>query len=225
MCLAKKSPKKSEKRKVRNRLKTFYVSVITAIKPQKNKKRVNIYLNGKFAFGLDLINFVKLGLKVEQNLSEEKIEQILEKAEYQKIYNKLLRFATLRPRSTQEIKNWFKKHKVNERLHKKMFNGLTRLDLLDDKKFAQWWVEQRQNFRPKAKRILSQELWIKGISRNIIEDVLAEFEIDEAKIAKNILMKKEYKWNKLPKLEKRKKMGEFLARKGFGWDVIREVVK
>jgi len=38
--------------------------VITSIKAQKNQKRVNIYLDGKFSFGLDLENFMKLQLKV-----------------------------------------------------------------------------------------------------------------------------------------------------------------
>ena len=64
--------------------------VITSIKPQRNKKRSNIYLDGKFGFGLDLDNFVKLGLKVEQELSDKEIAGIVKEAEFQKILEKLL---------------------------------------------------------------------------------------------------------------------------------------
>ena len=71
--------------------------IITSIKPQKNGKRVNIYLDEEFGFGLDLENFVKLGLKVEQKLSEDEVEEIVKKAEFQKVYDKILRFASLRP--------------------------------------------------------------------------------------------------------------------------------
>ncbi len=197
---------------------------ITQIKPQKNKKRVNIYLDGKFAFGLDLINYMKLGLKVGQEYSEDEIEEIVKKAEFQKTLDKLLRFATLRPRSEKEITTWLKKKKVHESIHKGLFNRLKRLDLLDDEKFAKWWVEQRQNFRPKSKRILKYELRSKGINNDTIENVLFEIEVDEVKIAKDILDKKKYKWERLKGFEKRRKMSEFLARKGFGWDVIKKVI-
>ncbi|MCL4387349.1 hypothetical protein M1307_03060, partial [Patescibacteria group bacterium] len=61
--------------------------IITSIKPQRNGKRVNIYLDEEFGFGLDLGNFMKLGLKVEQKISEEDIEKIIKKAEL------LLRFS------------------------------------------------------------------------------------------------------------------------------------
>ena len=131
---------------------------ITSIKPQKNKKRVNIYLDDKFGFGLDLKNFMTLGLKVEQELSDIEITEILKKAEFQKTLDKLLRFATLRPRSEKEINNWLRKYKVHQSLVKDLFSKLKRLELLDDTKFAKWWVEQRVNFRPRAKRVLSQEL-------------------------------------------------------------------
>jgi regulatory protein len=200
------------------------VPVITSIKPQKNKRRVNVYLDDKFAFGLDLENYMKLSLKVEQELTEKEVEEIVRKGEFQKTYDKILRFAALRPRSEREYKNWLRKHKVHESLHKKLFEKLIRLDFLDDEKFATWWVDQRNSFRPKSKRILNQELRIKGIGREIIENVLAEAEIDEGKIAKEMLEKKIYRWKNLNDFEARKKMSAFLARKGFGWDIVKKTV-
>lgn len=199
--------------------------IITAIKPQKNKKRVNVYLDGKFGFGIDLENLMKLALKVEQELTEKEIEEIVRKAEFQKTYDKLVRFATLRPRSEKEVNLWLRKHKVHKSLHKELFNKLKRLELLDDKKFAQWWIEQRTTFRPRGKRALFAELRQKGIDRDLIKEILDEVEIDEEKIARQLLEKKRYKWEKLPKFEAKKKMSEFLARKGFGWEIIKQAIK
>ena len=199
--------------------------IITKIKPQRNRKRVNIYLDGKFAFGLDLDNFVKLNLKVEQELSEKEVAGIVKKAEFQKTLDKLLRFTTLRPRSEKEINYWLKRKKVHESLQKDLFNKLKRLDLIDDKKFAEWWIGQRIQFKSKSKRELISELRIKGIDKNTIEDVLYEVGIDEAKNAKKLIQKNKYKWKRYDKRTARKKMGEYLARKGFAWEIIKKVVK
>lgn len=199
--------------------------IITAIKPQKNKKRVNIYLDGRFGFGIDLENFVKLGLKVNKELSEDKIAKILKKAEFQKIYDKIVKFATLRPRSEKELKDWLRKKRVHKSLHKSLFNRLKRLDLIDDYQFAKWWVEQRTAFRPRGKMALFSELRQKGIERRIIEKALSEFEVDEEKLAKISLKKKEYRWKKMGKREKTKRMSNYLARKGFSWEAIKEAIK
>lgn len=197
---------------------------ISAIKPQKNKKRVNIYLDGKFAFGLDLETLVKLGLKVEQELTKEDVEKIVKEAEFQKVYDKILKFGSLRPRSEKEYKDWLRKHKVHPSLRNEIFNRLKRLDFLNDRRFAVWWVEQRTTFRPKSARILRLELINKGISKELIEDVLAEANIDEVAIAKRLIRRKAKLWEKLDSYETRKKKAEFLSRNGFDWEVIRKIL-
>lgn len=198
--------------------------IITSIKQQKNKNRINVYLDGEFSFGIDLDNFVLLHLKVDQELTEREVEEIVKKAEFQKTYDKLLRFATLRPRSEKEVKDYLRRKKVHESLHEKLFEKLKHLELVDDEKFAEWWVEQRQAFKPKSLRILKQELRIKGIKKETIEEVLGETKVDEEKMAKELLEKKAYKWKNLPPREAKLKTSQYLAGKGFGWEVIEKVV-
>lgn len=210
------------------------MAIITSIKPQKNQKRVNVYLDGKFStkggpasgwgFGIDLDNFVKLNLKIGQELTDKEIEKIIKKAEFQKTLDKLLRFATLRPHSEREIRDWLKRKKVHESLHKDLFDRLNRLDLIDDTKFARWWVEQRIEFKSKSKKELNHELRIKGIKKEIIEDVWLDTEIDEEKVARELLEKKIYRWKNLDTQEAKQKIVEFLARKGFDWETIDKVV-
>jgi len=197
---------------------------ITLIKPQRSKKRVNIYLDGKFAFGLDLENFVKTGLKVEQELSQDEVTQIIEDSEFQKILDALLKFASLRPRSEREIGDYFRRKKVHKSIQEKLTARLKKLDMIDDLKFAYWWVDQRQQFRPKPKMILKRELMLKGIKRENIDRVLDDIKVDEEKIARDLLEKKKYRWKNMGKGEARRKMSEFLSRKGFAWDVIKKAV-
>jgi len=199
--------------------------VITSIKPQKNNKRLNIYLDDKFAFGLDLENFVKFHLKVDQELDEKQINKIIKEAEFKKILDKLLNFATLRPRSEKEIKDYLRRKKSPESITEELFKRLNNLELIDDTEFARWWVEQRQSFSPKTKRVLSNELRIKGIDREIIKEILEEIEIDELKLAKELIKNKMYKWERFDPKIKKQKISQYLAGKGFDWNVIQDVLK
>jgi regulatory protein len=197
--------------------------IITSIKQQKNKNRVNVYLDDEFGFGIDLDNFVLLHLKVDQELTEEEIAEVVKKAEFQKTYDKLLRFAMVRPRSEKEICDYFRRKKVHESMHDGLFEKLRHFELIDDEKFAKWWIDQRTNFKPKPKRILIQELRIKGIGKEIIDEVLGEEVVDEEKMAKELIARRAYKWKNLPTREARQKKSQYLAGKGFGWDVIEKV--
>jgi regulatory protein len=200
------------------------MSIITDIKPQKKKNRVNIYIDGKFSFGLDLENFVVLGLKVGKELSQEQIEEIVKKAEFSKTFDKLIRFAMTRPRSKKEMTDWFRRKEVHESMHEELFNKLKRLELLDDAKFAQWWIAQRTAFRPKSKMVLTMELRQKGIDKDIIKEALSDSGIDELSLAKQLVEKKRRVWEKLEGQERKKKITYILGSKGFGWDIIKEVL-
>ncbi len=198
---------------------------ITSIKQQKNKNRVNVYLDDKFGFGIDLDNFVLLHLKVDQELTDKEIEEIVRKAEFQKTFDKLLRFAMVRPRSEKEINDYFRRKEVHESLHPDLLKKLKHLNLLNDLEFAKWWVDQRQNFKPKSKRVLQMELRQKGIDKEIVDEVLGSTIIDEGKMAKELLEKKMYKWKGQEPRAAKQKMAQYLAGKGFSWDVIEKVAK
>ncbi len=132
-----------------------------------------------------------------------------------KTWDKLIKFATLRPRSEKEVRDWFYRKKVGEKSQKKYFNQLKELEFLDDEKFARWWIDQRLSFRPRSKRELTSELIKKGIERTLIKRIIDEFEIDEVKIAKRLLSKRNY--------QNSQKAMAYLSRKGFDWETIKEV--
>lgn len=199
--------------------------IVTSLKPQRDGKRVNVYLDNEFAFGIDLDNLVHFGIKVEKEFTKEEIDKIIHEAEFHKTFTKFLNFATLRPRSEKELFDWLKRKKVSKNLHKKLFNRLKHLALIDDEKFAEWWVGQRLEFKKKSIKELKFELKQKGISNNIIENAISASDIDEEKLAKDLLKKNQYKWIKLDGKEQKEKASAFLARKGFNWETIKSVVK
>lgn len=196
--------------------------VITSIKQQKAKNRVNIYLDDKFGFGIDLDNFVLANLRINQVLTEEEIDKLKVTADFQKNLEKVYRFAMTRPRSEKEYIDYFKRKNFDESNHESILKKLRHLDFLDDTKFAKWWVDQR--IKTKPIKVIKLELSQKGIDRNTIEDVLSETEIDEEKLAKNLLEKRMYRWKGLDKKTAKQKMSQFLMSKGFDWDVIEKTI-
>lgn len=194
---------------------------ITAIKPQKDKTRVNVYVDGKFSFGIDLENFVKANIKIEKEISAVELQKLIDTSNFQKIYLKSVNFASIRPRSRYEVSSWMKRKKVDESIQKKLFKKLEKLSLLNDENFTKWWVEQRIAFRPRSKRALKMELRQKGVDRELVEKVLGESEIDEKKQAKDLYDKNKYKWERFDEEVRKKKAAGFLARKGFSWEVIK----
>lgn len=199
--------------------------IITSIKAQKNQKRVNINLDGSFGFGLDLENFMKLQLKVNQDLTQSDVNEIIKKGEFQKCLDKIINFAMMRPRSEREIKDYYRRKKTPESLQEELISRLKKLELLDDVKFAQWWVRQRLEFKNKSKKDITFELRQKGIDSNTIKNILDDSEIDEVKIAKELIAKKLYKWQKYEDKERKQKISQYLASKGFSWDVINSAVE
>lgn len=196
---------------------------VTRIKAQKNKKRVNIYLDGKFAFGLDADNFLKAGLKVGQKLTEKQVDDLIFKNEFQKVLNKTFRLISRRPRSEKEIRDYLKRKKSPLRLIEEVIKKLKKLKQIDDSTFASWWVEQRSTFRPRGKFGLTMELRQKGVDKEIIKKVVEE-KVEELPLAKKLAQKKFKSYKNLPREERYQKMSAFLARRGFSWETIKKVV-
>jgi len=200
---------------------------ITAIEPQKKKKeRFNIFVDGKFAVGLDAETLVKSGLKIGQEISEKEIEKLIFENETNKLMDKALRFLSFRPRSERELRDHLKK-KLSKRsidAIDTVIGRLKHLGYVDDVKFSQWWVEQRQTHSPRGARLIKSELFQKGMAQEVIEEVLSEDEEGEVEQALKAAKKKLRSYQKLNHREFKQKMGQYLARRGFDWEVIKETL-
>ncbi len=199
--------------------------LITDIKLQKNKKRFNIYLDGKFAFAVSAEALAKAELAIDKEISSEKVEELIKEDEFIKFYDRVLRFLSYRPRSEKELQYWFKRKKVGSETQKLIEKKLRQYKYLDDQEFTRWWIEQRMTFRPFGKRRLSLELRQKGISKEIIEEQLGSLKNEDlSQLAEKLAKKKLKALKGLPYFEARTKLTAFLARRGFRWEIIKEVV-
>jgi len=196
---------------------------ITAIKLQKrNPHRVNIYLDGEFAFGLSRI--IAGWLDVGHELDDEKIISLQAEDEQEVAYQRVLKFISHRMRTEGEIRRNLIKHKIQSEVINDVLQRLRRNGLVNDKQFAKIWVENRNEFRPRAHRMLTYELRQKGITDEIISQILDSIISDEV-LALKAAQNQVRKYNGLEWPNFRRKLSGYLARRGFSYNIISLVVE
>ena len=195
---------------------------VTALKIQaRNKARVNVYLDGKFAFGLAKI--VAARLAIGQELEAAAIERLKASDDTEASYERALKFLGPRPRSEAEVRRRLKEKGIEPATIDEVVARLTRAGLVNDQAFASYWVENRVTFRPRSSRAIRQELKQKGVSEDVLREALTATNDDEA--AYTLAAKRAARLAGLEKQEFRRKLGQFLAQRGFNYDTIEPVVE
>ncbi len=195
---------------------------ITALKAQKrNKDRVSVFLDGEYAFGLARI--VAAWLHVGDNLDEAKISELKSHDGHEKAYQQALHFLSYRERSEAEIRKNLEGHDYDVEQIDQAIARLQRSALVDDQRFARVWVENRSDFSPRGRRALRYELRKKNVDDQTIDKALEE--IDEFKLALSAATSRLSRYAGMEWPEFRQKLGGFLSRRGFGYDVIAPVLE
>ena len=191
---------------------------ITAIKVQKrNKRRVNVYVDGKYAFGISRV--VAAWLQVGQKITDDKVIQLKSEDENEVAYQRALKLISYRERSSAEVRQHLRKKQLPAEIIDQVIGRLDENGLLNDERFAQLWVENRNEFRPRSHRMLAIELRKKGISDAIIAQVLESTASDE-ELAYRAAQKRIRRYVDLEWHDFRRKLGSFLARRGFSYPTV-----
>jgi len=194
---------------------------ITALVVQKrNPNRVNIYLDGEYAFGLALI--VAAWLKVGLELDEEKIKRLQVEDARERAIQQAMLFLSYRPRSESEIRQNLRKHEYSDEVIDRTLERLRQDGLANDDQFARAWVENRSTFRPRSRRLMAMELRLKGLDQEAVSSAVET--VDDAALAYEAAQKRVPRFKDLEWIEFRKKLSGFLTRRGFSYAVIAPLV-
>jgi regulatory protein len=184
---------------------------------------VNVYLDGEFAFGLARI--VAAWLQVGQELDDQKIAALQAEDAHEVAYQRVLKLLGYRSRSTHEVRKNLRDHNVPEEVIAGVLERLRRSRLVDDERFAQAWIENRSEYRPRSRRALAMELRQKGITDEVIKQTLEEAAREDEDLAYQAALKQSRKLKEMEWPEFRQKLSGFLARRGFSYEVVAPVVK
>ena len=196
---------------------------ITALRGGRSQTRINLFLDGSFAFSLPAETALTEKLQVGQELSDRQIESLTRSDGFHRCLDTAARYLGYRPRSEVELR---------ERLHRRGFDSdtveavLKRLKeqaLVDDAAFARFWSDNRQSFRPRSRWLSRVELRQKGVPEDIIDQVVAA--IDDRDSAYRAAMNKVRSVPRIDYQGFRRRLGEYLRRRGFGYGVINHTVR
>ncbi len=200
-------------------------SVITAIEEQvRHKDRVNIYVDGVFAIGLFADVAVTLALKIGQTVTAERLVELADAENRRRAREDAYRLLSFRARTEKEIVDRLKRREYDEEVIAETVRYLHDQHLLDDVDFAARFAASRS--RTHGDRAITMELRQKGVSADTIKAVLSESEDEGAELAtvRALAVKRvgERPADQSPQAKSR--LWAFLARRGFGSDVIRAVL-
>jgi regulatory protein len=202
---------------------------ITQIETQKkDPDRVSIYLEGAFAFGLEREVILRHHLHEGDEITEHEIDEILLVEERARAKKKALSYLNYRARSTKELERKLLDKGFSERTVHRVIDDFSRVGLLDDSQFATAYVHSKMLQKPMGKRLLRKELWAMGIDEATIERTIGDVygQRSEADVAREMVQKRMQRFTDIEPGSKKvkKKLTDFLLRRGFDWDVIAEVI-
>ena len=201
---------------------------ITHLRAQINDpQRVNLFIDHTFALGVSLDTVAKAKLYVGKTISAEEYAQLEQIESTDKAFQAALRLLSARPRSTAEVRERLERKDFAPEAIAAALSRLAQLELIDDAAFARFWVENRQACRPRGASALRDELRRKGIDPGVVATVLSDEALtgDEAGRAMTLARAALRKYANSPnRLAFVRRLGGYLQRRGFGFEVIRPIV-
>jgi regulatory protein len=200
---------------------------ITALEPQvNNPERINIYVDGHFLLGVNAAIVLQMGLQLDQELLPDQVEQLRTEEAEQQAVDRALNYLSYRPRSREEVRRYLRRKATPPEIIEAALARLDRLDYVNDRAFAGFWIETREQFSPRGARALKNELRMKGVEREVVDE-LVDDEQDEQR-ALRAGRKKALLLVHIPDMDYttfRNRLGPFLQRRGFGYEVATRTVR
>ena len=200
--------------------------IITAIEAQqRDEHRVSVFLDGKFALGLFADVAVTLGLRVGQSITAERLTEITDLETRRKALEDAYGFLSFRARSEKEIRDKLQRKGYEEDVTDAVIARLSENNFVNDAEFAAQWTRHRQT--GKGRRFIAQELRQKGVDADTIQETLAESVTDEgeSETAYTLAVRRVGTTPADKSREAQAKLAAFLQRRGFGWDIVRGVLR
>jgi regulatory protein len=195
---------------------------VTDLSPQaRDRERLNVAIDGEFAFGIDRETALAEGLRVGEELDAARIAALLAADEVARATAAALAFLGYRPRTEREVRDRLRERGYAPETVEAVVARLHGWRYLDDAGFARSWVERRIEQHPRGRRLLEQELRRKGIDRELVRDTLDEAPLDEVAAATDLARKRAAAYAGDEPATARRRLGSYLQRRGFGYDAVR----
>jgi regulatory protein len=199
---------------------------ITSIENQKKfSDRVNVYLDGDYAFACSLDTVVKYKLILGKSVDSSYLRSIIEEDNYVKGKAYAFRILERGMKSEKEILTKLQGKGYDEKTCSKVISMLKEYGYIDDGKFSDMYISQK--LKSEGSNKIKGFLYRKGIPDEIIKEKLSGIDEEEAVETAYNLASKKYARIAAAECDKRKlyrKLGDFLIRKGYSYDISKKVL-
>lgn len=202
----------------------------------RNPDRVNVSVDGKYRFSLDIYQLSDLGIKIGKEYTEDELSDLESESQFGKLYARALEYCLMRPHSAKEVRDylWRKtlaqksrnrktgeiktREGVSKSNTERVFNRLVERGYINDESFTRYWIENRNQTKGTSLRKLQNELRAKGIESSIVDAVLSESSRNDEDELSKVIAKKQSKYSDEQKLI------QYLMRQGFRYDDIKSAL-
>ena len=188
---------------------------------KKNKTRANVYIDGEFAFALEMLTVMKLGLKIGQEVSESKLAEAIFDSEKSVAFEKAMDYLGRGMKTVKQMRDYLDKKGYDNRVVEYVVMKLKEYRYVDDDVYAKLYVER--NAATKGDRRLKQELIQKGIAVSRAEQ-FANTD-DEQALSNATRLADKYMKNKPTTVKTLQNLQRYLLNRGYGFDVVNTVIR
>ncbi|MCR6110019.1 recombination regulator RecX [Bacillus sp. A301a_S52] len=204
------------------------ISKITAAKKRKGRFHIYIKVNNKdqYAFTVSENLLVQEQLLKGKEISEDEMSMLQEKDDLDKMMQKVLNFLSYRMRSELEVSTYLKDHEVSDDQIGEIMDRLRELQFINDRLFAEAFVRTKRDTGKKGPLIIQQELYQKGISQALIDDVMTQYSAElQLQHAITMIEKKQSSYKNEGLKKKQQKLIQFIIQRGYSQSIAVEALK
>ena len=195
---------------------------ITDMQIQKNNKtRANVYVDGEFAFALEMLTVMKLGLKIGQEVSQERLSEAIFDSEKSVAFEKAMDYLGRGMKTAKQMRDYLEKKGYERGVVEYVVTKLKEYRYVDDEAYAKLYVER--NSATKGDRRLKQELIQKGIAVSRAEEYAVTD--GEQALANATRLAERYMKNKPTTIKTLQNLQRYLLSRGYGFDVVNSIVR
>ena len=201
---------------------------ITDITPRGSggRRERKVTIDGERTLTITEETFLRFGLFDGQAMDQERLRELELADGVSRAMTEAHRLIDHRMRTRRELAVKLRSRGRQDEVIDQVLDRLERAGLIDDGRFAQLWIDERLRKRPAGLSLLRRELRQKGIDAEIIETALEESASsgEEADRAYEALRRQSHRYARLDRDAAHRRMVAFLGRRGFGQDVVYQVV-
>jgi regulatory protein len=202
---------------------------ITAIEPQRlHPERVNVHVDGAFRLGLSAELVLAEPLRVGDEVDEARLAELEAKDQPWKAREAALSLLSYRARTSVELKRRLRRKGFEDEVANATVERMDRLGVVDDAAFAESFVRDRVRLKPRGARRITGKLRAKGVdedtARAAVAEVMEREETTELDLARAAAARWRSRAGEDPARARARLQG-FLARRGFGGDAVRVVLR